>query len=218
MTSETEVGTARVEGAKQPEQPSEGNQTTPEENRRPGGIMQRGQKRRKPALRVTWDEASIAQQDLERGTRQKIEEPPTPWAHSPADVSEEEEESTTTKASEAPQTQSADPQELSTRLGSLAGSNDVTKSPPNKVRKVSISPSPARTSAAASPARGDETDDGQWSTVTFDADVEPKQSSEEFRRKRAQHYDEFRVLQASRRKPGDKSSDESEGSDEAAKA
>jgi len=33
--------------------------------------------------RVVWDEATIAEHDLERGTRQKIEEPNTPWMGSP---------------------------------------------------------------------------------------------------------------------------------------
>lgn len=32
---------------------------------------------------VCWDEATIAEHDLERGTRQKIEEPNTPWMGSP---------------------------------------------------------------------------------------------------------------------------------------
>lgn len=42
--------------------------------KKPGGA-------RKPGL--TWDEATIAEHDLERGTRQKIEEPNTPWIGSP---------------------------------------------------------------------------------------------------------------------------------------
>jgi len=33
---------------------------------------------------LTWDEETIAEHDLERGTRQKIEEPNTPWMGSPA--------------------------------------------------------------------------------------------------------------------------------------
>lgn len=41
-------------------------------------------------LHVHWDEELLAEQDKERGTRQKIDEPPTPWAGSPPSVSDDE--------------------------------------------------------------------------------------------------------------------------------
>ena len=34
--------------------------------------------------RVTFDEKVISEHDLDRGTRQRIDEPPTPYCHSPA--------------------------------------------------------------------------------------------------------------------------------------
>ncbi|CAK9007020.1 unnamed protein product [Durusdinium trenchii] len=40
---------------------------------------------------VSWDEANLAEHDKERGTRRKIDEPPTPWAQSPVSSEEETE-------------------------------------------------------------------------------------------------------------------------------
>ena len=36
---------------------------------------------KKHQIRLRWDEETIAEHDLERGTRQKIDEPNTPFAH-----------------------------------------------------------------------------------------------------------------------------------------
>eukprot|EP00438_Fugacium_kawagutii_P016156 Skav224590 [mRNA] locus=scaffold2684:133988:142555:- [translate_table: standard] len=44
------------------------------------------------AARVTWDEECIAEHDKERGTRQKIDEPDTPFVRSPTGSDDEAEE------------------------------------------------------------------------------------------------------------------------------
>jgi protein phosphatase inhibitor 2 len=40
--------------------------------------------------KITWDEVTIAEHDLDRGTRQKIEEPETPYHYPESDEEEEE--------------------------------------------------------------------------------------------------------------------------------
>lgn len=49
---------------------------------------------RDPAARVHWDEECIAEHDKDRGTRQKIDEPDTPFVRSPTGSDDEEEKST----------------------------------------------------------------------------------------------------------------------------
>lgn len=44
---------------------------------------------KKTQIRIRWDEETIAEHDKERGTRQKIDEPNTPFAHHPAAAEEE---------------------------------------------------------------------------------------------------------------------------------
>merc|ERR1719197_2206386 len=48
------------------------------------------QRRKKNKGRVHWDEQAIAEHDKERGTRQKIDEPDTPWVRSPQTASDGE--------------------------------------------------------------------------------------------------------------------------------
>ena len=44
---------------------------------------------KKTHIRIRWDEETIAEHDKERGTRQKIDEPNTPFAHHPGAAEEE---------------------------------------------------------------------------------------------------------------------------------
>lgn len=58
-------------------------------NRGRGGLRLR-QRRKKTAAHITWDEEAIAEHDKERGTRQKIDEPDTPFIRSPQSASDGE--------------------------------------------------------------------------------------------------------------------------------
>lgn len=49
-----------------------------------GSALQAHGAKQKEKKVLTWDEEAIAEHDLERGTRQKIEEPNTPWMGSPS--------------------------------------------------------------------------------------------------------------------------------------
>lgn len=77
-----------------PEQASASAVLSPEAVVSPTGakaLRLRGRPRRKkPEARVTWDEKAIAEHDKERGTRQKIDEPDTPFIRSPQTASDSE--------------------------------------------------------------------------------------------------------------------------------
>eukprot|EP00929_Paragymnodinium_shiwhaense_P021283 TRINITY_DN13925_c0_g1_i1.p1 TRINITY_DN13925_c0_g1~~TRINITY_DN13925_c0_g1_i1.p1 ORF type:complete len:647 (+),score=196.67 TRINITY_DN13925_c0_g1_i1:103-2043(+) len=66
-----------------------------------GDDVDRARRKSSGAPHVTWDEEAIAEHDKERGTRQKIDEPDTPFIRSPQQVSDEEEEQHAAKSSSA---------------------------------------------------------------------------------------------------------------------
>mmetsp|Transcript_2558 Transcript_2558/g.4365 ORF Transcript_2558/g.4365 Transcript_2558/m.4365 type:complete len:188 (+) Transcript_2558:47-610(+) len=151
------------------------------EGDRPKAILTSRKRPRSATGHVSWDEVNLAEHDKERGTRQKIDEPPTPFARSPATVSEDE----ASPAADVPPNQAPsalkglDAEELSRRL--------------NMLEQVQATPDPVQRPAAAptSPTRS-------VRSVAFTEGGTPKVSSEAFKAKRAAHYDEFRVLQAFR--------------------
>mmetsp|Transcript_43136 Transcript_43136/g.101329 ORF Transcript_43136/g.101329 Transcript_43136/m.101329 type:complete len:614 (+) Transcript_43136:82-1923(+) len=55
-----------------------------------GKVRTRPRKKTRGTMRVTWDEKIIAEHDKERGTRQKIDEPDTPYIRSPQTASDSE--------------------------------------------------------------------------------------------------------------------------------
>mmetsp|Transcript_24386 Transcript_24386/g.56206 ORF Transcript_24386/g.56206 Transcript_24386/m.56206 type:complete len:192 (-) Transcript_24386:48-623(-) len=135
---------------------------------------------------ITWDEGNLAEHDKERGTRQKIDEPPTPWASSPV-VSEDEAGSRSTSAPRQPREgQGVDPLEVAARLAALEATE---VSSPNTAKRT-VSKEEAAEEAALV---------GAVQVQIIDmADATPRPSSASFRAKRARHYDEFRALQAQR--------------------
>uniref|UniRef100_A0A7S0AN76 Protein phosphatase inhibitor 2 n=1 Tax=Pyrodinium bahamense TaxID=73915 RepID=A0A7S0AN76_9DINO len=210
-----------------------------------------GRKRRRelpPDVHVRWDEATIAEHDKERGTRQKIDEPPTPFAWSPPSASEDSDAagaspgSTPTRCgvpSSAVPLNAVDPAEVAARLCQLAAERgravDVSATSPEPEEGAvealaeraapaapaaspppAAAPSPAHVPGpfreavqhrwAEEPPHGEEPLQGarQSNCHTVFAGVagagEPKPSSASFRAKRAQHYDEFKMLQAFRQK------------------
>ncbi|CAE7331158.1 unnamed protein product [Symbiodinium natans] len=147
---------------------------------------------------VSWDEENLAEHDKERGTRQKIEEPPTPFVHSPASISEDEvHEAAEEKVPQPPAgtVGTVNAEELSKRLKLL-----------EEAQAQAAPDAEPRPSAPASPAKS-------VRSVAFTEGGTPKTSSEAFKAKRAAHYNEFRVLQAFRAAAGRAASDdESSGS------
>jgi len=183
-------------------------------------INGRGKKRpRRPDLRVQWDEETIAEHDKDRGKRQKIDEPPTPWARSPASTSEDEEEEADgtsgvhfdelgLEGSKCPTPQSspkgdvvaaspfagklaADPGELFARLDQLA---QTRESP-----EVDVDDCGANAETAGDLSRSPAHDDTRRVQL-FTGAEEPKGSSAAFKAKRAAHYNEFQVMQAFRQR------------------
>lgn len=233
-------------------------------------------------MHVTWDEETIAEQDKLRGTRQKIDELPTPWAHSPVSDLEDSDGGDApdrnpavpavpraprpsparggVAASAVPGRPGADPADIAARLRefiagrSKADQEDSTDADLPSVASPAADASPARGAspemevaapgtekAAAAEAGRSSTSldavDHCWAApppasasesaeaseqgdhrahLVFLGDAEPKKSSEAFKAKRAQHYNEFHALAAFRKGQAalfGKSSDESEGSD-----
>ncbi|CAE7618401.1 unnamed protein product [Symbiodinium sp. CCMP2592] len=149
-------------------------QTEGEAADRPRALLSR-KRPRAATSHVSWDEANLAEHDKERGTRQKIEEPPTPFVHSPPLLSEDEAEGATEETvTEAPAPGTMNAEELSKRLKLLEEVANEESRP---------------TSAPQSPAKS-------VRSVAFTDGGSPKRSSEAFKAKRAAHYNEFRVLQA----------------------
>ncbi|CAK0893520.1 unnamed protein product, partial [Prorocentrum cordatum] len=192
----------------------------------------RGRKRpRDPEQRVQWDEANIAEHDKERGTRQKIVEPPTPWARSPASVSDDEGEAEGAAAGAAAAggaaAGAADPAQLAARLLLLAaeggagaeggGPCDGRGAGGKGPAAAGGAAAPASPPVAESPARGREAASPagrKTPAVAFAGGSEPKVSSASFKAKRSAHYNEFQMLQAFRRGQGGAgASDESDGQD-----
>lgn len=99
MAEPAEPLTLHISSNGYPEQVSAGAALGPEVPASPTGLSPtsakalrlRGRTRRKkPNQRVTWDEKAIAEHDKERGTRQKIDEPDTPFIRSPQTASDSE--------------------------------------------------------------------------------------------------------------------------------
>eukprot|EP00913_Durusdinium_trenchii_P030878 g28920.t1 len=150
---------------------------------------------------VSWDEANLAEHDKERGTRRKIDEPPTPWAQSPVSS---EEEGSLRRDSERRQDSNTEAKvktpKSSTQVSTVA---DALSARLQQLEsKAEDAPSDAR--QPASPAASI-----RWADAGSPA---KKTSSAAFKAKRAAHYDEFRVLQAMRQRSANGKSSESEES------
>ncbi|CAE7194686.1 GST1 [Symbiodinium pilosum] len=87
LSAERALFLSSAMGDQKPQEKEEG-----DEAERPKAILNSRKRPRASASHVSWDEANLAEHDKERGTRQKIEEPPTPFVRSPASISEDEAE------------------------------------------------------------------------------------------------------------------------------
>lgn len=143
----------------------------------------------KPIRRaLTWDEDVLAEHDKERGTRQKITEPPTPYAYG-SDV-EDEEEGTGRSSSEASTSQL--PPRLKDRMNELNAKLAYQQHLQKEALPDSLD------------VKSSDSDEGRESG---------DRSKRDFTKKRANHYSEFKVAQAlrSRGQLDDDEDDEGEG-------
>mmetsp|Transcript_141502 Transcript_141502/g.257173 ORF Transcript_141502/g.257173 Transcript_141502/m.257173 type:complete len:420 (+) Transcript_141502:169-1428(+) len=219
----------------------------------------RGRTRRKKTnQRVTWDEKAIAEHDKERGTRQKIDEPDTPFIRSPQTASDSE--------GGAPLSSDDEQRRLSIRSPILIPGLEAGKQNPRLVAMPTRSPAEEREVNAGAIAdrlndwvlngelqrdrkrsgdtssRGDVSSSGDEAAKKIsnsgscDADPKvrrnpkpggerrislsedspvPKPSSDNFKAKRANHYNEVAAMKAFKTKGGPVLSDpESDTSDE----
>lgn len=155
---------------------------------------------------VTWDEEAIAEHDLERGTRMKIDEPDTPWERSPQAVSDDEEApgpSSSMMPTEAPEAAAAAPSPAD--LGALA----------SRLEDLVSSGAFQRGNSAGS-------EEGRSSrpSISFPEDAaEQRSSSDNFKDHRAKHYNEGSALKAALKKvpfDGESSCDSNTSDEEAA--
>eukprot|EP00929_Paragymnodinium_shiwhaense_P034064 TRINITY_DN18578_c0_g1_i1.p1 TRINITY_DN18578_c0_g1~~TRINITY_DN18578_c0_g1_i1.p1 ORF type:complete len:219 (+),score=57.12 TRINITY_DN18578_c0_g1_i1:71-727(+) len=137
-------------------------------------------------LHISWDEANLAEHDKERGTRQKIDEPKTPWASSPVLSDDEDaEDAPEPKEAKEPSVATATfAADLSAKLGAVAQAQAEEPSTPQP-QKRPLSP---------------DADDCLVETISMADALKqgPKKSSPAFLAKRAKHYNEFQMLRAFR--------------------
>eukprot|EP00746_Dinoflagellata_sp_MGD_P020265 gnl/MRDRNA2_/MRDRNA2_147204_c0_seq1.p1 gnl/MRDRNA2_/MRDRNA2_147204_c0~~gnl/MRDRNA2_/MRDRNA2_147204_c0_seq1.p1 ORF type:complete len:383 (-),score=80.68 gnl/MRDRNA2_/MRDRNA2_147204_c0_seq1:48-1139(-) len=206
----------------------------------PKALKKRG-KKKKQLNRVTWDEIAIAEHDKERGTRQKIDEPDTPYIRSPMNESEDEDEfgGLSPKVLELDQKdvanklsawmlhkQAGDSQrarrssrgssgDKPTGPGSASGGSDADEgfcsgSSSASDLRHSLDGS-ARPRRGSNPLSSDSETDGVGSRIMERRVSLPEESelpvqkpaSEEWKAKRAQHYDEIATIRARAADDGD---------------
>eukprot|EP00930_Biecheleria_cincta_P044389 TRINITY_DN30508_c0_g1_i1.p1 TRINITY_DN30508_c0_g1~~TRINITY_DN30508_c0_g1_i1.p1 ORF type:complete len:203 (-),score=51.87 TRINITY_DN30508_c0_g1_i1:170-751(-) len=153
------------------------------------------------APRVTWNEENLAEHDKERGTRQKIDEPPTPFVRSPPSISEDEDAQNVSPSKPSKTSRTLDAAALQSRLEELSAATAAAETEAGSAEGYRDPDSPARSVR---------------SVVWTDGGGPTKKSSEAFKAKRKAHYNEFLVmrsaLQPKPSKAADgKSSDESDG-------
>eukprot|EP00403_Amphidinium_massartii_P042543 CAMPEP_0178443892 /NCGR_PEP_ID=MMETSP0689_2-20121128/39166_1 /TAXON_ID=160604 /ORGANISM="Amphidinium massartii, Strain CS-259" /LENGTH=183 /DNA_ID=CAMNT_0020067987 /DNA_START=30 /DNA_END=578 /DNA_ORIENTATION=- len=157
---------------------------------------------------IQWDEDNLAEHDKDRGTRQKIDEPPTPYVWSPAAMSEDDESGARSRSASAarPKAHSGvDPAEVAARLASLESAST----------EAAATASHSAAAPQAATADGTERGEGQEAsspsvkrtvvestpgaqqvqvTIIDAANAPSRPASASFRAKRARHYDEFKAL------------------------
>ena len=154
---------------------------------------------------IQWDEETIAEHDKERGTRQKIDEPPTPYAYgteSPMAVDEKGEDGVVLGSSPAGDGKGVlnEWEALNARLTyeqyvQNQGGESIDGQPINR---------PAQTPSSVGESVG------MAAEGTGDADEEAEKAAKakEFAKRRAAHYNEFKVIQAMRARAEQEDEDE----------
>ena len=175
-------------------------------------------------VHITWDEETIAEHDKERGTRQKIEEAPTPYRYT-TDEDEAEmvvrgggEGDAMVEAGTSPQAYASSPPDLrpgDNVMDSWESLRAKLHYEQQKQDIVGVGDSDGTNGtgtafdggnnnkgANAEAAQGARTTESSQSmdAVTVGFDTEPIEGSAEFKNKRSQHYNEFQLMKAMREK------------------
>mmetsp|Transcript_129541 Transcript_129541/g.415313 ORF Transcript_129541/g.415313 Transcript_129541/m.415313 type:complete len:365 (-) Transcript_129541:16-1110(-) len=181
--------------------------------------MRGGRPKPKTLGRVTWDEEAITEHDKDRGTRQKIDEPDTPFAHSPQKVSDSGSED-----------DGVDPRlslrvDPSSGIGAakpplkMAGGSPTSPTSPvvdpaalrNRLEFWVKSGGDQRRPSAASSGGGSSTSSKQLAEegrrISLDDICSPKAGTDQFKAKRAQHYNEFAAIKAFKNSTGSSAED-----------
>lgn len=224
--------------------------------RKLGGKFRGGRTRKQKPDRVTWDEVTIAEHDKERGTRQKIDEPDTPFVRSPQADSDQERIPASSDDERRPHLPDAikmlPPSDLEQLgVGSLERDakpptggpeieaanladrlNDLVRQGKEARRRFSVesgeeadvelsrpsSTCSSRSSSAAAdrrlhlPVAGAAEKIRPERRISLPDEATPKQSSDVFKARRQQHYNEFAAIQAMKHRSGETTPDESDSS------
>jgi len=195
------------------------------------GLLYKGQREERPQrdqAHVKWDEQCIAEHDKERGTRQKIDEPDTPFVRSPETSDSEDDTSGhvsgTSKPRGRPVAETAQVPEgcEETRAAASPDSMAVLADRLNELAKDSRRDS--KSSIGSGEALAKQEGNARSETTSVPSKIqlpedEGRKSSSDFKEKRAKHYNEFAAIKALRQKKFDsESSADSNTSDEEAAA
>eukprot|EP00439_Symbiodinium_sp_Y106_P049533 s4931_g6.t1 len=172
---------------------------------------------------VHWDEQCIAEHDKERGTRQKIDEPDTPFIRSPESSSEEEEAfapSTSTSSSKRHEELVDDETRIATSPTSMAAlANRLNQWVESGERRESFQSAEGEVTSREGEASRPGTKSVPSKIRLPEDEGQQKASTSEFKARRAKHYNEFAAVKALRKKEADSdSSVDSDTSDEEAAA
>lgn len=162
---------------------------------------------------VVWDEDAIAEHDLERGTRQKIEEPDTPWVASPQPASDPE--SGTASVSEldgkpavSAAAQNVLEQDVRAKLNSWYAKEGHRASIQEQWTEESPGPS------AAAATSGDQAAEACTPRAATTPDRNEEEKKAAFAAARKKHYNEMAMVKAAMAKKALEAEDDEEDDDD----
>lgn len=209
------------------------------------------QRRKKNKGRVHWDEQAIVEHDKERGTRQKIDEPDTPWVRSPQTASDCEPwpassdndrhisfrppvritfnpcENSTREIS--PVRRDVNPEVVAhcldawvrsgaTRAEHRRGASGTSSDGGDVADHSNLSSACSSRCSSSAPHRRPSSDGGSHRGserhISIDVELLPKPTSDDFKAKRTQHYNEMAAIKAFKQQEDEEECLDSDTSDE----
>ncbi|CAM9492567.1 unnamed protein product, partial [Ectocarpus fasciculatus] len=172
----------------------------------------RSQDRKRSEVHISWDEPTIAEHDKLRGTRQKIDEPSTPYHYGSGESSTGSDcESADGKGPSlsAASSASGSPAQRAGRSRSGSGSGSASGDRRGSILKVMADVSAALPSESALRKERQ----ARWdSDVSEGSSREDKDKARKFKQRREAHYNEFKALQEWRDKRSGDGMDEDSAS------